>query len=136
MLLSPDTIILPLFEYCLRPSVFWLLFIHVYNDSAGILEYKFWWNIIEMTIFHHTMENFFHISWNYLCIFWHVVCTINLLCCNNACFLISEEASLSSNYVFDCCKPNDISNSFLIYIYNSYDIPHVFQRSKFQWWED
>ena len=63
------------------------------------------------------------------------MCTFNFCYCNNVCFFVSEKVSWSTNYVFDCCKTNHVSKYFPIHFYNWYEVPQVFQRRKFKWWE-
>ena len=60
---------------------------------------------------------------------------INLFCFYNAWLLISVEENYSSNLVSDCCKPNRLSNYFIIYISNHHDLRQVFQIRTFQLWE-
>ena len=45
------------------------------------------------------------------------------------------EVSSAFNIFIECCKSNNLYNSFLIYTPNCYDPPQVFQIQTFKWLE-
>ena len=118
------------------PLCIWLFSVYTSNGSAGILDLWFWCNIVETIPFPYMMEHLLQLLCEASYIFFQSMTTINLCCCHNVFFLVYVEVSCSSNFIFDCCKHNHLSNYFNIYISNCHDIPQVFQRRKFQWREN
>ena len=108
-----------------------LFFFYVSNDSAVILDCGFWWSIVDMIPFYYSIEHFLQLHYEADWLFWQFMLIFHFFYLQNILFPISVEVRSSSNILFGCCRTNTLSKYFIIYIYNRYDLPHVFKISTF-----